>query len=250
MSLIDKFLDAIKLNDDFDGEDDYIDDEENEEPAEVRADEPQEEERFSKPRKRKRFFQKFADRKESEAYDEEEDEPEDIPSDSFYDDYDEEEEDPEPVYSRRKTVRGADTYEQSSVRESRSRVRSADTKQVRRETDHAPKKSKVTPIRGRKNPSPAMEVNVIRPSSMEDTWEIADTLLDGCTVVINLEGLDVDVAQRVVDFTCGVCYSLSGNLQKISNYIFILTPEGVDISGDFQDFLNGAFDIPPMRAQY
>ena len=95
-----------------------------------------------------------------------------------------------------------------------------------------------------------MEVNVIRPSSMEDTRDIADTLLENCTVVLNLEGLDVDIAQRVIDFTCGVCYSLSGNLQKVSSYIFILTPENVELSGDFQSILSGAFDLTPMRSNF
>ena len=95
-----------------------------------------------------------------------------------------------------------------------------------------------------------MEVNVIRPTSMEDTREIADTLLESCTVVLNLEGLDVDIAQRIIDFTCGACYSLNGSLQKISSYIFILTPVDVDISGDFQEILNGAFDIPSMRNNF
>lgn len=85
---------------------------------------------------------------------------------------------------------------------------------------------------------------------MEDTREIADTLLDSCTVVLNLEGLDVDVAQRIIDFTCGVCYSLNGSLQKISSYIFILTPADVDVSGDFQEILNGAFNIPSMRSDF
>ena len=33
---------------------------------------------------------------------------------------------------------------------------------------------------------------------MEDTREIADTLLAGCTVVLNLEGIDVDIAQSYV----------------------------------------------------
>ena len=51
-----------------------------------------------------------------------------------------------------------------------------------------------------------MEVCVIKPASMEDTREIADTLLAGCTVVLNLEGIDVDIAQRDVykrqDQTC------------------------------------------------
>ena len=37
---------------------------------------------------------------------------------------------------------------------------------------------------------------------------------------------------------------MSGNLQKISHYIFIITPASVDISGDFQEILSGSFDVP------
>ena len=43
-----------------------------------------------------------------------------------------------------------------------------------------------------------MEVCVIRPTSMEDTREIADTLVDNSTVVLNLEGLDMELAQRIL----------------------------------------------------
>ena len=87
-----------------------------------------------------------------------------------------------------------------------------------------------------------MEVCVIKPRSMEDAREITDTLLADCTVVLNMEGLDLDVAQRIIDFTSGSCFAINGNLQKISNYIFIITPESVDISGDFQSFMD-SFDI-------
>ena len=64
------------------------------------------------------------------------------------------------------------------------------------------------------------------------------------TVVLNLEGLDVDIAQRIIDFTSGSCFAIGGNLQKISHYIFIITPSSVDVSGDFQDIFGGAFDSP------
>ena len=91
-----------------------------------------------------------------------------------------------------------------------------------------------------------MEVCVIKPASVEDAREITETLLAGRTVVLNLEGLDVDIAQRIIDFTSGSCFDISGNLQKISHYIFIITPASVDISGDFQEILNGSssFDVP------
>lgn len=93
---------------------------------------------------------------------------------------------------------------------------------------------KVTPIRpAKKQTSSGMEVCVIKPTSVEDAREITETLLNNRTVVLNVEGLDVEIAQRIIDFTSGSCFAISGNLQKISNYIFIITPASVDISGDF-----------------
>ncbi len=115
------------------------------------------------------------------------------------------------------------------------------------EDDRAARKStpKVTPMRQtKKMPGTGMEVCVIKPTTVEDAREITETLLANRTVVLNLEGLDVDIAQRIIDFTSGSCFAMSGNLQKISHYIFIITPASVDISGDFQEILSGSFDVP------
>lgn len=103
---------------------------------------------------------------------------------------------------------------------------------------------KITPMRQTKKAGNGMEVCVIKPTSIEDAREITETLLANRTVVLNLEGLDVDIAQRIIDFTSGSCFAISGNLQKISHYIFIITPAVVDISGDFQEILSGSFDVP------
>ncbi len=94
------------------------------------------------------------------------------------------------------------------------------------------------------SPGSGMEVCVMKPTTIEDAREITDTLLANRTVVLNLEGIDVDIAQRIIDFTSGSCYAIGGNLQKISHYIFIITPASVDVSGDFQDIFGGAFDSP------
>ena len=84
---------------------------------------------------------------------------------------------------------------------------------------------------------------VVRPTSVEDAREITETLLNGRTVFLNMEGLNVEIAQRIIDFTSGSCFAISGNLQKVSTYIFIITPANVDISGDLQEM----FDA--MRAE-
>ena len=82
-----------------------------------------------------------------------------------------------------------------------------------------------------------MEVSLIKPTSLEDAREFCDYLLAGKAVVLNMEGIHTETAQRIIDFTSGATYSMDGNLQKISNYIFIATPDSVELSGDFQDIL-------------
>ena len=102
--------------------------------------------------------------------------------------------------------------------------------------------SKVTPMRhpaSRKGGN--MEVCVVKPSSVDDSREITETLLSGRTVILNLEGMDLELAQRIIDFISGATFAINGNLQKISNYIFLVTPTNVDISGDLQDLLGGSW---------
>ncbi len=125
------------------------------------------------------------------------------------------------------------------------------------EEDYAPsaarrsRDNKVTPMRQPSRRAAAnMEVCVVRPTSVEDSREITETLLSGRTVILNLEGLDLEVAQRIIDFTSGATYAISGNLQKISSYIFLVTPTNVDISGDLQDLLNTSFDESSMRSRF
>ena len=77
-----------------------------------------------------------------------------------------------------------------------------------------------------------MEVCIVKPTSVNDARDVTDLILQGSTVVLNLEGLDVDIAQRIIDFTSGSCYAVQGNVMKISHYIFVITPSTVDISGD------------------
>ena len=90
------------------------------------------------------------------------------------------------------------------------------------------------------NSGSKLKVVLCRPEHFgEEIKNIADELLKNHTVVLNLEGLDVDIAQRIIDFTSGSTFAISGNLQKISRYIFIITPASVDISGDFQNILSG-----------
>lgn len=100
------------------------------------------------------------------------------------------------------------------------------------------KNNKVTPLNRKRSNIAGMEVYGVKPKNIEDAREITQTLLENKTVVVNLEGLSVAEATRILDFAVGSAYALDASLQKISSAIYIIAPESVDISGAFQDILN------------
>lgn len=154
--------------------------------------------------------------------------------DDFYDDdfYEEEEEKERKSFFRKKSDEEDDIFDDKSTKEKTSKTT-----------------PKLTPIRGGKKAGQNMEVCVIKPTSVDDAREITETLLENRTVVLNVEGLDVDIAQRIIDFASGSCFAISGNLQKISNYIFIITPPNVDVSGDFLNLMD-AFDTSTIQTDF
>ncbi|MCQ2496685.1 MAG: cell division protein SepF [Lachnospiraceae bacterium] len=105
-----------------------------------------------------------------------------------------------------------------------------------------PQNSKVIPISATNRGN---EVCVMKPIDMEDSQDICDVLLSGRIAIVNLEGADKVLAQRTMDFISGTVYSINGKLFPISNLIYIITPEQVDISGDYNELIEqSGFDIP------
>ena len=166
--------------------------------------------------------------------------------DFFDDDYDDDYEDEKPkkgIFSRLMKSDDDDDYDDDDYIEERSSSKRSNSTAV---------SNKVTPMRpsNRRANNVSMEVCVIKPASVDDSREICETLLSGRTVILNLEGLDLEIAQRIIDFISGSAFAISGNLQKISNYIFLVTPTNVDISGDLQDLLSGSMETPSVRGRY
>lgn len=173
-----------------------------------------------------------------------------------YDDYEDDYDDYEDDYdeSPRSSVK---SEEKETLRSERIRASKRTDNDIYDDYDEeaapsvAPKKTqrkaasaKVVPMRSAKTGN--MEVFVSKPSDFDEAKDIADTLLSGKAVVLNVEGLHVDLAQRIIDFAAGACWAIHGNLKRITNYIFIFTPSNVDISGDFSDLLDNGFNMTSM----
>ena len=88
-----------------------------------------------------------------------------------------------------------------------------------------------------------LKVVLVKPEHFEDASTIADHLNNKRTVVLNLESTNKEVSRRLVDFLSGVAYANNGQIKRVANSTFIITPYNVDIMGDLLDELenNGVF---------
>ena len=108
--------------------------------------------------------------------------------------------------------------------------------------------NKVVPIR---TTPKGFEVCIMKPVTFEDSQDICDMLLSGRAAVINLEGFDVDLAQRIMDFISGCVYAINGKLHQISKYIFIFSPDTIDISGDYLELVpDDGFEVPTLNKDF
>lgn len=94
-------------------------------------------------------------------------------------------------------------------------------------------KSKVMSLQA----SVQMEVVVMKPTTYDEAQEICDHIKSKKPCIINLENMEHNTAQRIMDFVSGSCYTLDGNMQRVTNNIFLIAPQNVDILGNFQEEL-------------
>ncbi|MBE5936707.1 MAG: cell division protein SepF [Lachnospiraceae bacterium] len=161
--------------------------------------------------------------------------------DLYDDDFIEEEEEEKPV--RRVSKHNNSDYSSERTRRSSSTEKKSDNSSFsRRENLARPEKErptssgKVVSMKSIKG----MEVCIQKPTSFEDSEEICDMLLKGQAVVVNLEGFDSGDAQRIIDLLYGCIYAIGGKLNQISKYIFMFSPDNVDVLGDLDFDLNSA----------
>ena len=88
-----------------------------------------------------------------------------------------------------------------------------------------------------------LQVVLVKPERFEEAASIGDNLNAKRTVVLNLESTNRDIARRLLDFLSGVAYANNGQIKRVANSTYIITPYNVDVMGDLIDELenNGMF---------
>ena len=175
-------------------------------------------------------------------------------TDDDYDDYEDEDEELERLERERsREVEQARREERAAKRQAARAAKQAKAESAAQAEESAPRRTtrfertpnnKIVPIR---TTFTGLEVCIMKPTSFEDSQDICDMLLTGRAVIVNLEGFDADDAQRIMDFISGSVYAISGKLRQISRYIFIFSPDNIDISGEYMDLVSyEGINIPKL----
>lgn len=77
-----------------------------------------------------------------------------------------------------------------------------------------------------------MRPQVVAPSAFNDAQEVGDLVKRRQPVILNLQGLDADLARRLLDFASGVAYGLGGRVEKAMSRVYVVTPADVEISAE------------------
>ena len=75
------------------------------------------------------------------------------------------------------------------------------------------------------------KITTVRPRNFDDDAKvIADCLREEIPVIINLEDTNPEHARRIIDFALGTTYAIDGDVQQVSEYVFVCTPKTVMVT--------------------
>lgn len=95
------------------------------------------------------------------------------------------------------------------------------------------------------------DISIIKVQSFSDAQEVCDNLIDGKPIIVSFDDPRSSEAQRIMDFIAGCIYVINGNLHTISDSIFLFSPNGVDVSGDYLNMVqNNGFGIPTFNKMF
>ena len=91
-----------------------------------------------------------------------------------------------------------------------------------------PRTAVVRPIQ----PVSSAKPHVVAPTSFNQAQEVADKLKISQPVIVNLQNVDRDLSRRIIDFASGLCYGIGGQMERVANQVFLLSPSNVEVSAE------------------
>jgi cell division inhibitor SepF len=83
------------------------------------------------------------------------------------------------------------------------------------------------------------EIATVQPTSYSEAKDIAATYREGIPVIINMGELSELDARRLLDYLLGLRDGLNGQLKRVTQKVYLLSPSHVNIDDEDED-LNDA----------
>ena len=83
---------------------------------------------------------------------------------------------------------------------------------------------------------------IFNPVNYDQAQGIVDSLKQRKPIIVNLDDLDVALAQRILDFTSGAVDALGGDIKKAAKNIFLVVPSNVSVATDIGEETD--YEIP------
>jgi len=112
----------------------------------------------------------------------------------------------------------------------RERDRDRDAVERDRDRDRERERTRSRPTVVRPLSVASAKPHVVAPASFTDAQEVADEFKRNVPVIVNLQGVERDLMRRIIDFSSGLCYGLSGHMERVANHVYLLTPSDVEVS--------------------
>jgi cell division inhibitor SepF len=106
------------------------------------------------------------------------------------------------------------------------------SRSISRVTEREPRSSRRDSVVRPLPTAPSARFHLVSPTAFNDAQEIGDKYREGFSVIMNLAGAAPDIARRLVDFASGLAYGLAGSMQQVADRVFLLTPQGVQVSAE------------------
>jgi len=75
-------------------------------------------------------------------------------------------------------------------------------------------------------------ITTLHPRTYNEARTIGEHFRDAVPVIMNLTEMDDADAKRLVDFAAGLSFGLRGSIERVTNKVFLLSPQNVHVTAE------------------
>jgi cell division inhibitor SepF len=91
--------------------------------------------------------------------------------------------------------------------------------------------------------SKQMRLVIAKPREFSEAQQIVEHIKNKKSVLVNLESTETVEAKRIIDFICGATFAVDGNMQKVSQQIFVFAPANVELNAELRNQVGGITNL-------